>query len=194
MHADDILEIEDLGVSFRTLDGVVRAVDGVSFTIRRGETLGLVGESGCGKSVTAHSILRLLPKKTGRIDGGHIRFRRRNGDEVDLTKLHPEGDEIRAIRGNQIAMIFQEPMTSLSPLHTIGDQITEAITLHQHVSKREATARAIEMLTAVGIGNAAEFLGAYPHQFSGGMRQRAMIAMALSCNRWMSPSRPRSST
>jgi oligopeptide/dipeptide ABC transporter ATP-binding protein len=182
MHSEDILEIEDLRVSFRTFEGQVRAVDGVSFSIRRGETLGLVGESGCGKSVTAHSILRLLPKKTSRIGGGRIRFRRRDGDEVDLTELHPEGDEIRAIRGNEIAMIFQEPMTSLSPLHTIGDQITEAIELHQRVSKREAATRAIEMLTAVGIGNAAEFLRSYPHQFSGGMRQRAMIAMALSCN------------
>jgi peptide/nickel transport system ATP-binding protein len=177
-----LLEVEDLRVEFHTMDGVVRAVDGVSFDIRRGETLGLVGESGCGKSVTAHAILRLLPKKISSIAGGRIRFRRRDGDVVELTELHPEGDLIRGIRGNEIAMIFQEPMTSLSPMHTIGDQITEAIILHQSVSRREAAVRAIEMLTAVGIGNATEFIRAYPHQFSGGMRQRAMIAMALSCN------------
>jgi len=182
VDTNTLLEVEDLKVEFRTMDGVVRAVDGVSFDIRRGETLGLVGESGCGKSVTAHSILRLLPKKISAIVGGQIRFRRRNGEVVDLTALEPEGDLIRGIRGNEIAMIFQEPMTSLSPMHTIGDQITEAIILHQSVSKREAAARAIEMLTAVGIGNATEFIRAYPHQFSGGMRQRAMIAMALSCN------------
>ena len=182
MDADTLLEIEDLRVSFRTLEGSVRGVDGVSLTIRSGETLGLVGESGCGKSVTAHSILRLLPKRTAKIESGRIRFRRRNGDVIDLTAVDPQGDLIRSVRGNEIAMIFQEPMTSLSPLHTIGDQITEAIRLHQTVSPKEAEARAVEMLQAVGIGNAAEFIRSYPHQFSGGMRQRAMIAMALSCN------------
>ncbi len=182
MDEQTLLDIQNLAVHFRTMDGVVRAVDGVSLAVRRGETLGLVGESGCGKSVTAHSILRLLPKKISSIASGHIRFRRRNGDQVDLTALPPEGEMIRSIRGNEIAMIFQEPMTSLSPMHTIGDQITEAIVLHQHVSKAEATTRAAEMLSAVGIGNAAQFIRSYPHQFSGGMRQRAMIAMALSCN------------
>jgi peptide/nickel transport system ATP-binding protein len=182
MHSDDILEIEGLRVGFRTLEGSVRAIDGVSLSIRRGETLGLVGESGCGKSVTAHSILRLLPKRTSKIDGGQIRFRRRDDEIVDLTTVDPQGNLIRSIRGNEIAMIFQEPMTSLSPLHTIGDQIIEAIQLHQHVGHKEGEARAAEMLHAVGIGNAQQFIRSYPHQFSGGMRQRAMIAMALSCN------------
>jgi len=182
MNADHTLEITDLEVQFRTLDGMVRGVDGVTFNVRNGETLGLVGESGCGKSVTAHSIMRLLPKRTARISNGHIWFRRRNGEEIDITQIDPEGDLIRSIRGNEIAMIFQEPMTSLSPMHTIGDQIMESIILHQNVDKREAEERAIAMLEAVSIGNAREFIRSYPHQYSGGMRQRAMIAMALSCN------------
>jgi peptide/nickel transport system ATP-binding protein len=182
MDSENVLEINDLKVYFHTLDGLVRAVDGVTFEIKNGETLGLVGESGCGKSVTAHTILRLLPPRITRIHGGTVMFRRRNGDEVDLAKVNPQGDLIHSIRGNEIAMIFQEPMTSLSPLHTIGDQIMEAIELHQRVSRQEAEARAVEVLTAVRIGNAKEFIQSYPHQFSGGMRQRAMIAMALSCN------------
>ncbi len=182
MKPENIVEIEDLQVTFRTLDGTVSGVDGVTLDVRNGETLGVVGESGCGKSVTAHSIMRLLPKRSAKITRGAIRFRRRNGDVVDLTTVDPEGSLIRAIRGNEIAMIFQEPMTSLSPLHTIGDQITEAIRLHQNVSEAEAQERAIEMLEAVRIGNAREFIRSYPHQYSGGMRQRAMIAMALSCN------------
>jgi peptide/nickel transport system ATP-binding protein len=182
MNENNVLEIRDLKTHFHTLDGVVRAVDGVDLEIRQGETLGLVGESGSGKSVTAHSIMRLLPKRIAKIPSGSIEFRRRTGGVVDMAQLDPEGDKIREIRGNEIAMIFQEPMTSLSPLHTIGDQITEAIELHQRVDKREATERAIEMLTAVRIGNAQEFIQSYPHQYSGGMRQRAMIAMALSCN------------
>jgi peptide/nickel transport system ATP-binding protein len=182
MKPENVLEIDDLKVYFNTLDGVVKAVDGVSCDIRNGETLGVVGESGCGKSVTAFSTMRLLPKRISEIAGGHIWFRRRNGAEVDMTTVNPEGDLIRSIRGNEIAMIFQEPMTSLSPLHTIGDQITEAIMLHQGLTRQEADERAIEMLTAVSIGNAREFIRSYPHQYSGGMRQRAMIAMALSCN------------
>ncbi|HML20562.1 MAG TPA: ABC transporter ATP-binding protein [Aggregatilinea sp.] len=182
MNPDHILEIDNMQVTFRTLDGLVRGVDGVSFHVRPGETLGLVGESGCGKSVTAHSIMRLLPKRTAKISRGAIRFRRRNGDVVDLTTVDPEGSLIRAIRGNEIAMIFQEPMTSLSPMHTIGEQIIEAITLHQNVSGKDAEDRAVEMLEAVRIGNARQFIRSYPHQYSGGMRQRAMIAMALSCN------------
>ncbi|MAS37344.1 MAG: dipeptide/oligopeptide/nickel ABC transporter ATP-binding protein [Anaerolineaceae bacterium] len=182
MKAENVLEVRDLRTHFHTLDGVVRAVDGVDLEIRSGETLGLVGESGSGKSVTAHTIMRLLPKRIARIESGSMTFRRRSGSTVDMTKLDPEGDLIREIRGNEIAMIFQEPMTSLSPLHTIGDQITEAIELHQQVGRQEAIERAIEMLTAVRIGNAEQFIRSYPHQFSGGMRQRAMIAMALSCN------------
>ncbi len=182
MNHDHILEIDNLKVYFHTLDGVVRAVDGVTLAIRNGETIGLVGESGCGKSVTAHAILRLLPPRISRIHDGSIMFRRRSGEEIDLTQINPGGDLIREIRGNEIAMIFQEPMTSLSPMHTIGDQIMEAIELHQKVSPQEAEERAVEMLSAVSIGNAKQFIRSFPHQFSGGMRQRAMIAMALSCN------------
>jgi oligopeptide/dipeptide ABC transporter ATP-binding protein len=182
MKPENVLEITDLEVHFRTLDGIVRGVEGVTLDIRNGETLGLVGESGCGKSVTAHSVMRLLPKRIASIHRGSIWFRRRNGDEVDLTQVNPEGGLIREIRGNEIAMIFQEPMTSLSPMHTIGDQIMEAIVLHQGVTKDEAEERAIEILDAVRIGNARQFIRSYPHQYSGGMRQRAMIAMALACN------------
>jgi peptide/nickel transport system ATP-binding protein len=182
MNPEHVLEIRNLQVQFRTLDGTVCGVDDVTLDVRNGETLGVVGESGCGKSVTAHSIMRLLPKRVARISQGEIWFRRRNGDEHNLVRVDPEGDLIRDIRGNEIAMIFQEPMTSLSPMHTIGDQIMEAIMLHQRISKKEAEESAIEMLTAVRIGNAREFIRSYPHQYSGGMRQRAMIAMALSCN------------
>ncbi|MBN2303687.1 MAG: ABC transporter ATP-binding protein [Anaerolineae bacterium] len=182
MNPENVLELNNLAVHFRTLDGIVRGIDGVTLEVRNGETLGVVGESGCGKSVTAHSVMRLLPKRVSSIAEGEIWFRRRNGDTHDLARIDPEGELIRDVRGNEIAMIFQEPMTSLSPMHTIGDQITEAIILHQNVSKEEAEERAIEMLTAVRIGNAREFISSFPHQYSGGMRQRAMIAMALSCN------------
>src|SRR5687767_5919349 len=182
MKPENVLEISDLEVRFRTLDGMVRGVDGVTLDVRSGETLGVVGESGCGKSVTAHSIMRLLPKRIATIARGQIWFRRGNGDEVDMVTLDPNGRLMRDIRGNEIAMIFQEPMTSLSPLHTIGDQITEAIMLHQRVDAKEAEDRAVTMLDRVRIGNAREFVRSYPHQYSGGMRQRAMIAMALSCN------------
>ncbi|HEY65146.1 MAG TPA: ABC transporter ATP-binding protein [Caldilineae bacterium] len=178
-----LLKVEDLRTYFFTTEGVVRAVDGVSLDIRPGETLGLVGESGCGKSVTAYSILRLLPPKTSRIVSGRILFWPRGGDgPVDLAQLDPFGDEIRSIRGNEIAIIFQEPMTSLSPVYTIGNQIMEAIQLHQGVSEEEARELAAEMLAQVGIPAPEQRLDEYPHQFSGGMRQRAMIAMALSCN------------
>ncbi|MCC6176042.1 MAG: ABC transporter ATP-binding protein [Chloroflexi bacterium] len=177
-----LLDVVDLRTHFFTHDGVVRAVDGVTLDIRAGETLGLVGESGCGKSVTAHSLLRLLPPKVSRIVSGAMRFHRRDGQSVDLATVDPRGPVIRSIRGNEIAMIFQEPMTSLSPVHTVGSQISEAVVLHQKVSQAEAKERAIEMLAKVGIGNPAERYQQYPHEFSGGMRQRAMIAMALSCN------------
>jgi peptide/nickel transport system ATP-binding protein len=176
-----LLEIADLQTYFFTADGVVRAVDGVTLDVRPGETVGLVGESGCGKSVSAYSVLRLLPP-LGRIVGGSIRFRRRGGELVDLATVDPRGALIRAIRGNEIAMIFQEPMVSLSPVHTVGSQIAEAVQLHQRVDKQEAMARAIHLLAQVGIGNAAQAAQEYPHRYSGGMRQRAMIAMALSCN------------
>jgi oligopeptide/dipeptide ABC transporter ATP-binding protein len=182
MNPENTLEIKDLEVHFRTYDGIVRGVDGVTLDIRNGETLGVVGESGCGKSVTAHSIMRLLPKRIASIHRGEIWFRRKNGTAVNMVDVNPNSPLMRDIRGNEIAMIFQEPMMSLSPLHTIGDQITEAIMLHQTVDKPEATDRAVAMLEAVRIGNPREFIRSYPHQYSGGMRQRAMIAMALSCN------------
>ncbi len=177
-----LLRIEELKTYFYTLDGVVRAVDGVTLDIKPGETLGLVGESGSGKSVTAHSVLRLLPSKTSRIVQGRIRFRRRDvGEELDLTTVDPQGDVIRSIRGNEIAMIFQEPMTSLSPVFTVGHQIIEAIQLHQGSPPQEARQQTIEMLQAVGLGMADQLVDEYPHRLSGGQRQRAMIAMALSC-------------
>lgn len=176
-----LIELRDLKTYFYTEDGVVKAVDGVSFSIERQKTLGVVGESGCGKSVTALSIMGLIPMPPGKILGGSIIYHR-NGQEVELTKLDPKGKQYREIRGNEIAMIFQEPMTSLNPVYTIGNQIMEAIILHQKVGKREARERAIEMLKAVGIPSPEQRIDEYPHQLSGGMRQRAMIAMALSCN------------
>lgn len=184
MERDDsfLLQIKELQTYFETLDGEVRAVDGVSFQIAPGRTLGLVGESGCGKSVTAASILRLLPKRTSRIVGGEILFQRTTGDVVDMAQLNPDGAMIRSIRGNEISMIFQEPLTSFSPVYTIGAQIAEAVALHQRVNKHEARQRTIRLLEQVGIPNAAQRFDEYPHHFSGGMRQRAMIAMALSCN------------
>jgi peptide/nickel transport system ATP-binding protein len=178
-----IIQVDELKTYFRTMDGEVRAVDGVTLDIKRGESLGLVGESGCGKSVTAFSILRLLPRKTSRIVSGSILFNRGDGSaSIELTQVDPNGDIIRHIRGNEIAMIFQEPLTSLSPVHIVGSQIAEAVELHQAVGKQEAKEKAIQMLEAVGIASPRQRYDEYPHQFSGGMRQRAMIAMALSCN------------
>ena len=159
---------------FRTSAGVVRAVDGVSFEIRRGQTMGLVGESGCGKSVTALSILKLIDFP-GRIAGGRILF-----DDLDLAEV--DADEMRRIRGARIAMIFQEPMTSLNPVFTIGDQIAETVEVHKKVTRKEAWERAVEMLKLVGIPSPERRVHDYPHHMSGGMRQRAMIAMALSCD------------
>jgi oligopeptide/dipeptide ABC transporter ATP-binding protein len=186
-NSDLLLEVKGLYTQFPTEDGVVRAVDGVSFDMKRGETLCIVGESGCGKSVTARSILQILDHP-GRIADGQILFhrtRRENGSEVretvDLVALGARGPEIRDVRGKDIAMIFQEPMTSLSPIHTIGNQIVEAIRLHIPISKEEAEARALELLRRVGIPRPEERLDTYTFQLSGGMRQRAMIAMALSC-------------
>ncbi|HEX9442484.1 MAG TPA: ABC transporter ATP-binding protein [Candidatus Binatia bacterium] len=170
-----LIQVKDLHTSFFTPEGEVKAVDGVSYEIGEGETLGLVGESGCGKSVTALSIMRLVPSPPGRIVGGEILYRGR-----DLLKLDKES--MRRIRGNDISMIFQEPMTSLNPVFTIGDQIGEAIRLHQGLGKRETRAKTIEMLRLVRIGDAESRVDDYPHQLSGGMRQRVMIAMALSCN------------
>ncbi|MFQ6090298.1 MAG: ABC transporter ATP-binding protein [Candidatus Bipolaricaulia bacterium] len=179
--ADRLIELKGLKTYFYTEDGVVQAVDGLSFSIERQKTLGVVGESGCGKSVTGLSIMGLVPMPPGKIVEGEVLYHR-NGNLVDITKLNPKGREIRAIRGNEIAMIFQEPMTSLNPVYTIGNQIMEAIILHQKVNKREARSRAIAMLQAVGIPLPEQRVDEYPHQLSGGMRQRAMIAMALSCN------------
>lgn len=178
-----IIQVNELKTYFRTMDGEVRAVNGVTLDIKRGESLGLVGESGCGKSVTAFSILRLLPRRTSRIASGSILFNRGDGSPpVELTGVDPNGDVIRHIRGNEIAMIFQEPLTSLSPVHTVGSQIAEAIELHQSLGKTEAKEKAIQMLESVGIASPRQRYDEYPHQFSGGMRQRAMIAMALSCD------------
>ena len=170
-----LLEVKNLRTYFYTEEGVVRAVDGVSWDLEEGETLGLVGESGCGKSVTALSILRLIPRPPGRIVEGEIIF-----EGEDLLKVSDA--EMRSIRGNRIAMVFQEPMTSLNPVLTIGQQLTEAIELHLSLDKGQSRARAVELLELVGIPEAAARLNDYPHQFSGGMRQRVMIAMALSCN------------
>ncbi|MBM4410512.1 MAG: ABC transporter ATP-binding protein [Chloroflexi bacterium] len=170
-----LLEVTNLKTYFFTDDGVVRAVNGVTWHLDEGETLGLVGESGCGKSVTAMSILRLIPNPPGRIVDGSIMFEGR-----DLLKITDA--EMRSVRGNRIGMIFQEPMTSLNPVLTIGAQIRESITLHLGLGEEEANARAVELLELVGIPEAPQRLKEYPHQFSGGMRQRVMIAMALSCN------------
>ncbi|MBT9149015.1 MAG: Oligopeptide transport ATP-binding protein OppD [Dehalococcoidia bacterium] len=175
-----LIEVRDLKTYFYTDDGVVRAVDGVDFTIEPEKTLGVVGESGCGKSVTALSIMGLVQMPPGKIEAGEILYHR-NGDVTELTKLNPKGKEYRSIRGKEIAMIFQEPMTSLNPVYTIGNQIMEAIILHQKVGKKEARVRAIELLQTVGIPVPEQRVDEYPHQLSGGMRQRAMIAMALSC-------------
>jgi len=176
-----LIEVRGLKTYFHTEFGVVRAVDGVDFTIEPEKTLGMVGESGCGKSVTARSIMGLIPIPPGKIEAGEILYYR-NRNAIDLAKLHPKGPEMRSIRGNEIAMIFQEPMTSLNPVYTIGNQIMEAIILHQRLSKKEARNKAIEMLRAAGIPSPEQRIDEYPHQLSGGMRQRAMIAMALSCN------------
>jgi peptide/nickel transport system ATP-binding protein len=175
MTASPILSVSDLKTYFYTQDGVTRAVDGVSFDVAQGDTLGIVGESGCGKSVTALSVMRLLPPRLGQTVGGSVTFEGR--DLLELSEA-----EMREIRGNRMAMIFQEPMTSLNPVLTIGDQIAEAVMIHQKVGRSEGLARAAEMLRLVRIPDAAARLKDYPHQFSGGMRQRVMIAMALSCN------------
>ncbi|MBC7254603.1 MAG: ABC transporter ATP-binding protein, partial [Chloroflexi bacterium] len=170
-----LLQVRGLTTIFDTQDGIVHAVNGVSFDLNEGETLGVVGESGCGKSVSMLSILRLIPEPPGRIVGGEVLFEGR-----DLLKL--DQNEIRKIRGNKIAMIFQDPMTSLNPVLTIGQQISEALELHLNMTKEEARQRTIELLRLVHIPEAESRLNDYPHQFSGGMRQRVMIAMALSCN------------
>jgi peptide/nickel transport system ATP-binding protein len=171
---EKVLDVKGLRTVFFTNSGLFKAVDDVSFSVRRGETLAIVGESGCGKSVTALSVMRLVPDPPGRIVGGSIML-----EGTDLLSL--DESEMRAIRGNRISMIFQEPMTSLNPVMRIGDQITEAVRLHRQMSRKEATAKAVEMLRLVKIPEAERRAQEYPHQLSGGMRQRAMIAMALAC-------------
>jgi oligopeptide/dipeptide ABC transporter ATP-binding protein len=172
--AERLLKIDDLHTHFHTPEGVVRAVDGVSFEVDKGRTLGVLGESGCGKSVTALSIMRLIPDPPGKIPAGRVEF-----DGRDLLSL--SGSAMRRLRGNELAMIFQEPMTSLNPVYTVGDQISEAYLTHESVSTREAWNQAQEMLRLVGIPSPEKRVHEYPHQLSGGMRQRAMIAMALAC-------------
>jgi peptide/nickel transport system ATP-binding protein/oligopeptide transport system ATP-binding protein len=175
LSKEKLIDVNDLQTYFHTEEGTVKAVDGVSFEIYPGETLGVVGESGCGKSVTSLSIMRLIESPPGQIENGEILF---NGK--DLTKLSQK--EMRKIRGNDISMIFQEPMTSLNPVYTVGDQIMEAILIHKDVNKKQARQEAIDMLRKVGIPLPEQRVDEYPHQLSGGMRQRVMIAMALSCD------------
>jgi oligopeptide/dipeptide ABC transporter ATP-binding protein len=181
--ANSLLDVRDLKIHFFTNEGVVKAIDGVTFSMQHGKTLCIVGESGSGKSVVARSILQIV-HRPGRIIGGKILYHPAAGrnQTIDITALNPRGREIRQIRGKEIAMIFQEPMTSLSPLYTVGNQIIEAIRLHDAVSKAEARNRAIELLRRVGIPRPEVRVDEYPFRLSGGMRQRCMIAMALSCN------------
>jgi oligopeptide/dipeptide ABC transporter ATP-binding protein len=183
--ADTVLEIKDLKTYFTLEDGIVKAVDGVSLALKRNQTLGLVGESGCGKSITATSIMRLVKSPPGKIVGGEILLHQGQNGHIqitDLVKLRANGSKMRDIRGGEIAMVFQEPMTSLNPLYSVGTQIAETVRLHQKSSKKEALDRAREMLEKVQISDAKRRLDEYPHQLSGGMRQRVMIALALSCN------------
>jgi peptide/nickel transport system ATP-binding protein len=182
---EPLLSVRNLKTYFQQDEGLVRAVDGVSFELYPGVTLGVVGESGCGKSITARSILRIVDRP-GRIVEGEIRFRRPGangggGHVVDLVKLAPDGTEMRSIRGAEIALIFQEPMSSFSPVHSVGNQIIEAIRLHQPVGRQDARDKTIEMLRRVGVSSPEERVDQLAHQLSGGLRQRAMIAMALSC-------------
>lgn len=169
-----LLEVDDLKMYFHTQDGVVKAVDGVSYTLDRGETLGVVGESGSGKSVTAKTIMGLIDMPPGRIEGGDVRYRGR-------SLLEMSEEEMQHIRGNDIAMVFQDPMTSLNPVYTIGHQLGEGLRLHRGYTKQQALERAVELLDMVGIPNPEQRVKDYPHQFSGGMRQRVMIATALAC-------------
>jgi oligopeptide/dipeptide ABC transporter ATP-binding protein len=184
---NELLQISNLHVSFPLDEGIVKAVDGVDLSIKQGEVLGIVGESGCGKSVTAQSILRIV-SAPGKIDSGQILFYRHSSsspdasETIDIAKLNPAGKQMRSIRGKEISMIFQEPMNSFSPLYTIGSHITEAILEHEKMPQREARSLAINLLSKVGISNPARRFDQYPHELSGGMRQRAMIAIALSCN------------
>lgn len=178
---DRLLDVSNLKTHFLLDAGTIRAVDGVDFTVQRGKTLGIVGESGCGKSITAQSVMQIVPSPPGRIVDGEILYHK-NGETVDIASLRPDSVRMRQIRGKEISYIFQEPMTALSPVHTIGNQIEETILLHNDVSKTEARRIAIESLEKVRIPKAERVIDEYVHQLSGGMRQRAVIAQALSCN------------
>lgn len=173
--AEELLRVDDLKMHFHTRDGIVKAVDGVTYTLNRGDTLGIVGESGSGKSVHALTMMRLIQMPPGRIEGGDVLFKNR-------SLISMKDNEIRKIRGNEIAMIFQDPMTSLNPVYRIGHQIAEPLMIHKGMKKAEAWARAVELLRLVGISHPESRVRDYPHQFSGGMRQRVMIALALSCD------------
>jgi peptide/nickel transport system ATP-binding protein len=181
MNSNALLDVRDLNTHFFTVDGAMKAVNGVSFSIAEGETLGIVGESGCGKSVTSQSILRIVPKN-GKIMGGQILFRRDDENFTDLATLDPRGQEIRSIRGKDVAMVFQEPMTAFSPVYTVGNQIIEAIRLHTDLNAEKARSKAIEILRSVEMPKAEKLIDSYTFNLSGGMRQRAMIAMALACS------------
>lgn len=185
MKTENILEVRDLQTTFKLYEGLLKAVNHVDLTLRTGKTLGIIGESGCGKSVTAHSILNTV-QTPGKVEGGTVMYRTRDGKEINLAAEAPNGKFMRSIRGQEISMIFQEPMTSMSPVYTIGQQMIEAYLTHQPKKNRaarlEATERAIEMLQRVGMQNPKQRMNDYPHQLSGGMCQRAMIAMALMLN------------
>jgi len=187
LNPDELIRISNLKVTFPLDEGTVQALDGIDLSIRKGKVIGVVGESGCGKSITARSIIRIIPSP-GKIDEGQILLRTNigspNGEEhiIDITQLDEDSEIMRKIRWGEVSMIFQEPMTSFSSYHTLGNQIGEAAMIHRHVTKEEANKLAIQMLDRVGIPNAPTRVNQYPHEFSGGMRQRAMIAMALICN------------
>jgi peptide/nickel transport system ATP-binding protein len=174
-----LLDVRNLTTEFKTENGLVRAVDDVSFQVKKGEVIGIVGESGSGKSVTSLSIMRLIPNPPGKITGGQIHYYRDGNQPIDLVNI-PE-NEMRIYRGNEISMIFQEPMTSLNPVFTCGNQVMEAIMLHQKISKKDAEAKTLELFHKVKLPNPERILKAYPHQLSGGQKQRVMIAMAMSC-------------
>ncbi len=180
INSDDLIEVKDLKISFKTDEGIITAVDGVNFSVKRGQTMGLVGESGSGKSVSTWAIMRLLPVIATIDENSSIQYHRRDGKVIEITKLERNGNEVRDIRGGEVALIFQEPMSSFSPVYTIGNQIMESALTHRQVNKKEAQEIAINLLDRVGIPNPRQRFKQYPFELSGGMRQRAMIAVALA--------------